>query len=89
MAPPVNRATAGGGSAGLQRRGPWDSRIRGLEAGVQGWLLRLLNAPVGNVLGETGAPRAFGPPLIAHFHLLDSARRGVSGIRRLHPRRLC
>lgn len=62
---------------------------RGLEAGVQGWLLRLLNAPVGNVLGETGAPRAFGPPLIAHFHPLDSARRGVSGIRRLHPKRLC
>lgn len=23
--------------------------------------------------GETGAPRAFGPPLIAHSELLDSA----------------
>lgn len=86
MAPLVCRATAGGGSVGLQRRG---LGTRGLEAGVQGWLLPLLNAPVGNVLGETGAPRAFGPPLIAHFHLLDSARRGVRGIRRLHPRRLC
>lgn len=73
------------------RRECWAAKEGGLvlEAGVQGWLLPLLNAPVGNVLGETGAPRAFGPPLIAHFHLLDSARRGVRGIRRLHPRRLC
>lgn len=86
MAPPVNRATAGGRRTELQRRG---HGIRGLKAGVQGWLLPLPNVPVGNVLEETGAPRAFGPPLIAHSELLDSAPRGVRDVRHLHPRRLC
>lgn len=62
---------------------------RGLKAGVQGWLLPLPNAPVGNVLGETGAPRAFGPPVIAHSEFPDSARRGVGDIGHLHPGRLC
>lgn len=87
MAPPVNRATVGGRRTKLQRRG---HGIRGPKAGVQGWLLPLPNVPVGNVLvEETGAPRAFGPPLIAHSGLLDSAPRGVRDVRHLHPRRLC
>lgn len=86
MAPPVSRLPLEEGVLGCRGGG---HGTRGLKAGVQGWLLPLLNEPVGNVLGETGALRAFGWPLIAHFELLDSARRGVRGIRHLHPRKVC
>lgn len=82
----MSRAAAGGRRTGLQRRG---HGIRGLKAGVQGWLLPLPKMPVGNVLGETGAPRASGPPLIAHSELLGSAPRGVRDIHHLHLRKLC